>query len=667
MHLDATAITDSSSYSAYQAWDGLVGAVIPTRRQFITSPNASEIFTLPELNANVILRKDGRWGPDDPFQCPQLYQPQYCHYACILKRIEDLNDPRWIMWWTPKETELRPDAVVPGRYSVEYTHRTLFKFCVAKLVDEFLKDKDSFRTQTNSQWVNMLVNQLQTWYNRLSAFTTSFPNVLFLVAEVQRRWLDLRAYIDYMVIVKGELSKLRASSPKFPSCRPFIGAITYSHTVAEEFATTGVPVWLVRDLSEFSPNVRIQSLVALQATKLVVVEPFPGVSQAIYVGSSDSCEKYDSIYKYSRQHFALAYEVERPAQPPSAADDASERPAKRFKTQTTAVAGSKARALPAPNDKDIAKFHPSDHPFWPPILPAWRDALAAVNHSNSRVSLEWAPGDSGYRFPDPHLFVPPSLHNINKRISSYYITWLNYEDAIRLAQSSSASPCYTTTQWRELLLLSMKEAGMLSFKVNSGAEGRMSKMTALLQQWVAKHQIKIATPDAGFAKVRGSTLTLDVLPPADVARMIVYVLCELNFRSELRALDTYMHISSPSRRRAVERDTLLGYCFSGWLPGVAGGDVLSVSEADGLTGLSAPTFEERSKYILALAQVMSSWRNAPLIIRTRVPGQSASSISLVDANLECACAKFYSQSFFDRFARVPTVPRYLCSRLPYNQ
>ncbi|KAG5223232.1 CxC2 domain-containing protein [Salix suchowensis] len=486
-------------------------------------------------------------GPDDPFQCPQLYQPQYCHYACILKRIEDLNDPRWIMWWTPKETELRPDAVVPGRYSVEYTHRTLFKFCVAKLVDEFLKDKDSFRTQTNSQWVNMLVNQLQTWYNRLSAFTTSFPNVLFLVAEVQRRWLDLRAYIDYMVIVKGELSKLRASSPKFPSCRPFIGAITYSHTVAEEFATTGVPVWLVRDLSEFSPNVRIQSLVALQATKLVVVEPFPGVSQAIYVGSSDSCEKYDSIYKYSRQHFALAYEVERPAQPPSAADDASERPAKRFKTQTTAVAGSKARALPAPNDKDIAKFHPSDHPFWPPILPAWRDALAAVNHSNSRVSLEWAPGDSGYRFPDPHLFVPPSLHNINKRISSYYITChpvgtVLFRFSLLYYYPMAGAP------------LTLYEGGwMLSFKVNSGAEGRMSKMTALLQQWVAKHQIKIATPDAGFAKVRGSTLTLDVLPPADVARMIVYVLCELNFRSELRALDTYMHISSPSRRRAVER------------------------------------------------------------------------------------------------------------------
>ncbi|KAF9486853.1 hypothetical protein BDN71DRAFT_1594760 [Pleurotus eryngii] len=662
-------MTDSPIYSAYQAWDGLVGAVIPTHRQFITSPNASEIFTLPELNASVVLREDGRWGPDDPFQCPQLYQPQYCHYACILKRIEDLNDPRSIMWWTPTEGELRPDAIIPGRYSVNDIQLTPFQFCVHMLINEFFKGKDSLRTQANSQWVNTLINQLQTSFNRLSTFTTTFPNILFLVAEVQRRWLDLRAYIGYMVFVKGELSKLRISGCKFPSCRSFIGAITHNLTVAEEFASTGVPVWLVRDLSEFSTNIHIQSLVALQQTvKLVIVEPFPGMSRAVYIGPSDTCAKYNSIYKYSCQHFSFEDEIERPPQPPVVADDASahECPAKRLKTRATAPR-SKARTLPALNDKDITKFHPSDHPFWPPILPAWRDALAAVNHSNSRVVAEWVPGDSGYRFPNPHLFVLPILNNVNKHLSSYYLTWLNYEDAIWLAQSSPKSTGYTTTQWRELLLLSMKDAGVLSFKVNSGAEGRMSEMMALLQQWVTKHNIKIAIPDAGSAKVHGYTLTLDLLPPADVAQMIVYVLCELNFRSELRVLDTYMHTSSSSRCSAVSRDTLLGYCFPGWLPGMAEGDVLSVSEADGLTRLCAPTLEERSKYILALAQVMSSWRNAPLIIRTRVPGQSVSFISFVDANLEGACTQFYSQSFFDRFARVPTVPCYLCSRLPYNQ
>ncbi|KAF9488322.1 hypothetical protein BDN71DRAFT_1513162 [Pleurotus eryngii] len=597
-------IESPSRLTAYKDWevhkrsgvgDGIVGAVIPACRQFITSPNASELSTPPKQTLHLILRKDG-----------QLYQRQYCHYTCILKRIKDPSDPRSIMWWTLKEVELRADPIVPQRYSVEFVHLTAFKLCVSRLVDEFSKDKDSLRTEANFQWVNMLVNQLQLWVNHLSTFATIFQNVLFLVAEVQRRWLDLRAYIDYMVLVKKELLKLRPPSTKFSLCHPFIGAITYNHTVNEEFTLAGVPVWLLRDLSKFSSNVRIKNLAPLQETiKSVVIQPFPGISRLVFVGPSDSCLKHNTIYKYSHQHFSSTDESDFPLQSSFADVSASKHPAKRAKMQMNPSV-SRSRPLPAPNAKDIAKFHPVDHPFWPAILPAWRDALAGVDHSNSHVVAEWKLGDSGYRFPDPHLFVPSTTNTVNKRTSSYYVTWLNYEDAICLAQSSPTSPCHTTSQWRELLLLSMKEAGLLSFKANSDAEGRMSEMTTLLQEWVAKHQIKMASPDAASANMHGYTLTLDALPPADVARMVVYVLCELNFRSELRALDVYMHIPCSSHRKAVEHDTLLGRCFPGWLPGVAGGDVLTVSEDDGLTGLCAPTFEDRKSYILALAQVMSS-------------------------------------------------------------
>lgn len=239
------------------------------------------------------------------------------------------------MWWTPKEADLRADPIVPQRYSVKFVHLTSFKLCVSRLVEEFSKDKHSLRTEANSQWVNMLVNQLQIWVNRLSTFATIFPNVLFLVAEVQRRWLDLRAYIDYMVLVKKELSKLRPLSTKFPPCHPFIGAITYNLTVAEEFAQTGIPVWLLRDLSEFSPNVRIKSLAPLQETiKSVVVQPFPGISRSLFVGPSDSCLKPDAIYKYSRQHFSADESGLAPQSPFGAVDvSISERPAKRAKIQ----------------------------------------------------------------------------------------------------------------------------------------------------------------------------------------------------------------------------------------------------------------------------------------------------------------------------------------------
>lgn len=330
---------------ALQAWDGIVGAIIPARRQFITSPNATEIPTPPHQISHVTLREDGRWGPDDPFQCPQLYERQFCHYGCILKRIQDTNDSRWIMWWTPKEAELSHDPLVRRRFSVGRVHLTAFDDCVSKLVAEFLKDATALRTEANSQWVNMLVNQLQIWFNRLSTFATTFPNILFLVAEVQRRWLDLRAYIDYMILVKQELAKLRSSVAKFPPCHPFIGAITDNQTVAEEFASVGVPVWLLRDLSEFSTNTRVKTVVPLQETS-TSIQPFPGVSRSIFVGPSNSAAKYDAIYKYARQHFSSAHEVDPPTPLLLAAAHASvdERPTKRFKVQA-ATSRLKARGM----------------------------------------------------------------------------------------------------------------------------------------------------------------------------------------------------------------------------------------------------------------------------------------------------------------------------------
>ncbi|KAF9492170.1 hypothetical protein BDN71DRAFT_1433387 [Pleurotus eryngii] len=565
------------------------------------------------------------------------------------------------MWWTPKEAELSPNPLAHRRFSVGRIHLTAFEDCVSKLIAEFLKDVTALQMEANSQWVNMLVNQLQIWFNRLSTFATTFSNILFLVAKVQRCWLDLRAYIDYMILFKQELAKLRSSIAKFPLCHQFISAITDNQTVAEEFASVGIPVWLLRDLSEFSTNTRIKTVVPLQETS-TSIQPFPRVSCSIFIGPSNSAAKYDAIYKYACQHFSSVHKAD-PLAPLLLAADytlVDEWPTKHFKAQ----------ALPVPNEKDIAKFHPVDHPFWPLMLPAWRDALAAVDHLNSRVITEWKLDDSGYRFPDSHLFVPSTFGDsitANTHVSSYYITWVNYQDAIWLAQSCPASPCHTTSKWQELLLLSMKEAGCLSFKANSGTEGRLTEMTTLLQQWVAKNQVMLAITNCTSAKIHGYTLTLDVLPTADVACMIVYVLCKLNFRSELCTLNAYMHTPSSLHCKAPEHNILLGYCFLGWLPGVAGGNILTVSQDDGLTRLCASTFKEQQKFILALAQVMSSWRNAPLIIRNRVLGQSATSISYVDANLEHTCAAFYTPSFFDRFARVPTVPCYLPACLPYKQ
>ncbi len=224
----------------------------------------------------------------------------------MLKPILDQSDPWSILWWTPQASQLKPDPAVKDLLGVGREHLAHFEHCRNELNATFEKHKQSLLMASNERWLNVLFNQLHLWINRLSSFTSSFYNVVFMVAECQRRCLDLRAYADYMLLVKDKLATRRSSShPVFPPPLPFLGAITYDVQIAEEFALTGVPVWLIRDLSQFSSNVRIKALAPLQeAPSSVVRKLFPGVHRSVFVGPSGSPHKLNAIYQYSREHFA---------------------------------------------------------------------------------------------------------------------------------------------------------------------------------------------------------------------------------------------------------------------------------------------------------------------------------------------------------------------------
>lgn len=224
----------------------------------------------------------------------------------MLKPVKEQSDPLSILWWTPTVSELKTDLAVNNMFTIPDPRLAQFQQCLTDLLGRFEKEKASLLSSSNEIWVNILVNQLQIWFNRLSNFTSAVPNVIFMVAEFQRHYLDLRVYVDYMLLVKRNLNSTHASAErKFPTPHPFLGSITYDVQVAEDFATTGVPVWLIRDLSEFSSKVRIKALVSMQNLgSSLPVQPFPGVSHSVFVGPSGSLKKYNAIYQYSREHFS---------------------------------------------------------------------------------------------------------------------------------------------------------------------------------------------------------------------------------------------------------------------------------------------------------------------------------------------------------------------------
>ncbi|KAF9487307.1 hypothetical protein BDN71DRAFT_1547258 [Pleurotus eryngii] len=258
-----------------------------------------------------------------------------------------------------------------------------------------------------------------------------------------------------MLLVKQKLSSLHPSAKsKFPSPHSFLGAITYDVQVAEAFATTSVPVWLIQDLSEFS------------------LKPFPGVSCSIFVSPSGSLQ--------NREHFSSpepATDFVLPPPPPQ---------------PSTCIAGY-AHLTKKPRisivKTDLIKFTLGDHPFWPPMLPAWSSALKSVNITTNHVVNIWVPSDDGYRFPDPHIFIPPE-QGAPLHICSYFITWHNFGDVICLSQSSSHFKHLSLPQWQELLLLAFKEC--MTFKENSGAAQRSEDMTKLLCNWVTSSKVQFS-------------------------------------------------------------------------------------------------------------------------------------------------------------------------------
>ncbi|KAJ7718499.1 hypothetical protein B0H14DRAFT_3521647 [Mycena olivaceomarginata] len=85
------------------SWDSKVGAVvhIDGKSYFITT-NTNYIPAVPiQLDQNVFLREDMRYGEDDPTLWPQNYGTTLCHLGTIHKKPVGTKREISVMWWNP--------------------------------------------------------------------------------------------------------------------------------------------------------------------------------------------------------------------------------------------------------------------------------------------------------------------------------------------------------------------------------------------------------------------------------------------------------------------------------------------------------------------------------------------------------------------------------------
>ena len=312
----------------------------------------------------------------------------------------------------------------------------------------------------------------------------------------------------------------------------------------------------------------------------------------------------------------------------------------------------------------------------PPAITIWRDALSHVITDIDRLIFGRKPTDSGYVFPDPGLFVGVTT---GQRQGLYFFNWLKYRSALihRQAFSSSASPI-NNQQWRTLLYLPLdhnpsappkkrklaaqpiaaSQPTSSSQPPSSSQPNRFQRTEDIVQNLLKKcldldEEIVLRSEATMGSWWNGHKITSGSIPPINVAQQILWELFELNFRYEFFALDARAHVPVEDTNQPP-RERLILACFPGRASLVAA-PLQSARE-----GLGAPNWRARRSFVVAMRTVMQTWKGF-LGYGFHLTKDVCDLSEREFHELESAVAHFYTQSFYDYFARAAIVPHTLPS------
>ncbi|KDQ26258.1 hypothetical protein PLEOSDRAFT_169991 [Pleurotus ostreatus PC15] len=676
-------LTQNRSKSTFGYLDGLLGGVLFDGQAFVTTPNADE---LPEpilgLIIHVRLRQDGRFGPEDPFQRPQMYVSQHPHLACIRRPPIDRFNTTDIMFFNPSADThfLALHSSRLGLLHPNYVSRLrLPSIELAKRYYAFMdsrKDLDDSYARTH---FNGHVTQLKIWIARLENTKASWPDILFSFTQAQRHYLELEAFLEYMQVRQPLMNSPDYGEIKRPAAN-FIGAFTNKVVVVEEFAKAGVPVWLIRPIKEFNEITRIDAVVTPTPSEdsSIELQPWRGHKTLAWNRGADDPQRHNNLMLFGREFLAytdfgrtsaVRDTIGRPPAVPSFGDDfsagpsrghdSSARPSRRPPTSCH-VKRSQGPTKPRINlhPTDIIHFKPNPHPMMPFMMEAWAHGLSTVTITPNNVSPQYSEGDNGFIFPPPSVFLPPQTNgDLKPRQLKIFHAYIRHCDILLLRMSPRNSPSSIPRgKWHRILAPERRNQHPTSVNYwhapsnpNEQSQPR-TELHTLLVQWTKELDQDNAHRNESLPWA-GEELPLDRWPHDRVTERILYEINEINLRWEFRILDKRMMADTAPQDA---HDDLVAQCFpSSSFTGDAGGDHMSVKYTTAWRGLSNPVDKPRSKYVLALSRVLAEWKGCPEEI---VVASKKKEIDTELTSIERACASFYCQKFFFFFARAPSVP-----------
>lgn len=249
------------------------------------------------------MHADSLYGDDDPLCWPQPYHRYFCHHAAI--PLCNSLPAHFIMWWEPTHNQFsqldNPTTPIRGLGKLSEAKLQELKHSVSVL---FSRVQAYISNQTASRpppILGPMVKMIEHGLAHLGSVHTNFCQMSCGVRDVQRCWLDVTAMLDYMEIYKPRIDSARLVANSFPEkAADTVEVFTIDVRVVQDFYHAGLPVWLIRPVSDFGKTIILDVVPLLPLNKDVILTPHRFKYPVIFNGSASSFEKYDSILGVAR-------------------------------------------------------------------------------------------------------------------------------------------------------------------------------------------------------------------------------------------------------------------------------------------------------------------------------------------------------------------------------
>ncbi|KAJ7747589.1 hypothetical protein B0H14DRAFT_3514014 [Mycena olivaceomarginata] len=222
-------------------FDGRVGThvAVASTSCFITT-NATYVPGFPPpAGGNLVLRRDMRWGPNDPTLWPHQYSDRFSHLGAI-PRCPTTAEGRknlGIMWWNPgpddfvsPETEM---TVSRGLEKLSGHQIAAISPCVHELLGRCRGYQIATCPPKSCALFTALMDSLRRGLDRLCSIPATFERTLGL--------------LEYLSVYKPRM--LDASRLGGLTEADVLGVFTSDPVVAENFHCARLPFWYIRPLS----------------------------------------------------------------------------------------------------------------------------------------------------------------------------------------------------------------------------------------------------------------------------------------------------------------------------------------------------------------------------------------------------------------------------------